>query len=255
MGLQVHSQGCERLRSQHRSDREIIHHYESLWKESVSNWSSGEIPSVKMRYGRPTTPDYCITTVAQLIRQSNAPVTRLLELIERLKNLAGKQFYYPEPSLHITLLGCTQREPTREPFTKERIEAIRGACERVLFGRDKVEIRFRGVGIAGPQVFIQGFPNSRTWADLRNELMIAMRGIGENPIAYENKLPVHLNIARITSPAPRNVHRLLKEITALRFWEMGVVEINVVDLLITDFVLSKKGTSLLNTFELKKVTN
>lgn len=203
-----------------------------------------------MQNGVPDPVDYVLTTVARLVDQDGAPFARIAEVQTRLKAVAGRQFLYPLESMHISLLGCTQRYPTRGAFTPERIEAVRKVCSQIISGRGAAVMILRGIGIIGNQVFIQVLPHDRLWAQLRQELGDALVDIGENPITYANKNPIHLNIMRIADAELRKIADILTLVEELRNIDLGDVMFTNVTFMITDFVLAPDNTESLDTFRL-----
>ncbi len=108
----------------------------------------------------------------------------------------------------------------------------------------------RGVGVTGNQVFIQVFPHDRTWEVLRQELERELRAHGETPIAYPNKAPIHMNIMRITDNEPIRLSKILEVVDQLRSIEIGELDVAIVELIVTDFVLSSASTRSLGRFTL-----
>ena len=108
----------------------------------------------------------------------------------------------------------------------------------------------KGVGITGNQVFIQVFPADRQWARMRESLERALIEIGEAPIAYPNKAPIHMNILRITRNDKGKLWDLLDIIEKLRQTDFGEFNVTVIDFLITDFVLSPPNSTFIRQIAL-----
>jgi hypothetical protein len=228
----------------------LADYYAAQWTKYQPKWRVGDIACVAMQDDAPVPCEYCVTTVARLAQQSRSPLDKIMQFIEQLQYIDGRQFYYPADSLHMTLLGCTPRLTKREAFTEKRLEPIREVCERLCAGMGKVRVTLRGVGIQGAQVFLQGFPHDHRWAVMREQLTIALEVLGEKPISYEYRWPIYLNIARITAPLTPADDLFLQQIAEKRNFKFGEVIIEVVELLITDFVLSDRHTLKVTTLHL-----
>ena len=229
---------------------ELSLHYGELWTRYGVAWRSNRAPVAKMQNGIPVPQEFCLTTVARLIDQPVQPIEYVNQIIEALRMASPGQFFYPQESLHLTLLGCTQRSQQPGDFDQERIEAVGRACSESLGGGKSVCVRFRGIGIIDAQVFLQGFPCDCTWANLRTDLEARLKAIGEDPICYPNKFPVHLNVARMIQRDGSQQRRLLRQIEQWRGRDFGEARVDCVDLLLTDFVLTGGGTKQLRRFRL-----
>jgi hypothetical protein len=201
-----------------------------------------------MRDGVTVPIEYCVTTVARLVDQPGAPLAEILALQKQLRAASPTQFFYLPTSLHVSLLGCTRRHPTPDAFSPEQVRSIAEVCERVITGRPPVRLTFRGIGAVGNQVFVQVFPRDRSWEHLRRDLDDALRALGEDPISYPNRAPIHLNVARVTDASPASIAALLACVDRLHDAPIGEITISRVSYLITDFVLSADHTRDLGSF-------
>lgn len=225
-------------------------YFANLWRQARSTWLWHEVRAARMADGLPVPVDYLLTTVARLVHQQHAPLGGVQSVMDRLREAGAGQFFYPLSSLHISLVGCTQRYPSKDVFSAESIEKIRGICAQVLRGRAPAKLTLRGVGIIGNQVFIQVFPHDRTWEVLRQDLEIALSVQGETPITYPNKAPIHMNMMRVTDNEPIRLSQMLGVIDQLRTVEIGELEVSTIEFMVTDFVLSPASTLSLGTFTL-----
>jgi hypothetical protein len=229
---------------------EAADYFDNLWQRERRKWLAGEVVPAAMNNGVTVPVDYCVTTVARLVEQPFSPVKAVEALKEQLQLPGSSNFFYPTESIHISLSGCTPRYASKEAFTGERIKRIKAVCLENLKGRQNIAMSLKGVGIIGNQVFLQVFPEDRRWAEMRRELEEAMLKIGESPITFPNKAPIHMNILRVTSGDKKELWRLLKVIEHLHTAELGGFNIAVIDFLITDFVLSPANTTLLDRIRL-----
>lgn len=225
--------------------------FANLWQQGRHNLLEGNIIAAKMKAGTTDPVDYCLSTIAPLYIQAQQPGEAVEKIKVELAQAAGPdQFFYPNPSIHISLLACTQRAASPEAFPVERIERVSRICRRVIGGASRVAMDLRGLNIIGNQVFIQAFPPSGQWAELRQNLETALIEEGEAPIVHPDKAPVHVNLMRITDTRPQYLTSLLQAIEQLRQVEIGPVLISEIELVMTDFVVSADHTTLLGQIDL-----
>jgi hypothetical protein len=94
------------------------------------------------------------------------------------------------------------------------------------------------------QVFIQGYVTSTALAERRAAIATSLRRIGEQPIEYPNKLPVHINIGRFVSGQPTAVQALHTAVAARRTLDLGGFRVVEITFMLADFVLSPASRSL-----------
>lgn len=234
---------------------EAEHYFVNLWQQSRSKWLCSEVSAASMADGVPVPVDYILTTVGRLVDQLHAPLEAVQSVMDQLSEVGAGQFFYPLCSTHISLVGCTQRYPSKDVFSAERIEKIYRVCAKVLLERGTTKMILRGVGVIGNQVFIQVFPQDRKWEVLRQELELELIANGETPIAYPNKAPIHMNIMRVTDNEPIRLSRILEVVDQLRNIEIGELEVSVVEFMVTDFVLSSASTLSLGRFTLSHLSD
>jgi len=221
--------------------------FAQIWATEKVKWANGDVAGTVMK---DVAVDYCLSTIARLKEQENSPIDRIEEAIGLLRKVAGRQFFYPRESLHVSLLGCTQRVEDHHSFETERINRIDGAIAAVLEGRSPVRIALRGLNVVGSQVFVQCFPFDDAWAHLRDDVETAMLLLGEKPITYEDKSPIHLNTMRVADAGNGCLSRTLHCIERLRDQDFGTVELSCIEFLVTDFVVSSANTKVLKQYRL-----
>ena len=100
----------------------------------------------------------CISAVARL--SANAP-----ELISEVRGLqeavarSGDCYLYVPESLHISLLGLTQRE--LGDFSEHRRDRLREVFRAVVAGSLRCEMHLTGLNLLGNQWFVEVVPSSR----------------------------------------------------------------------------------------------
>lgn len=225
--------------------------FAGIWAEEKIKWANGNVAVTTMKDGATVPVDYCLTTIARIKEQKDSPIDQLETAVGHLREAAGQQFFYPRESLHVSLLGCTQRAASRHAFGADQIDRIDEAVAATLRGHSPARIALRGLNVAGPQVFVQCFPFDDTWAQLRGDIEEALLLIGEKPIAYANKLPIHLNIMRVMDGDKKSLSRTLHCVEELRDKDFGVVELSCIEFLMTDFVVSSSNSQVLKQYHLR----
>lgn len=229
---------------------QAIRRFDRLWEiEGRKLLDGGMVPS-EMKHGEIYPVDYCISTIARLSRQPHGSdiISGIRRELSKLFEDADTQYIYPDESLHVSLLGCTQREKTNI-FDREQIERIKEICIREITKKEPAELILKGIGIVGNQIFIQGIPINRAWEELRASIDERLVKIGEHPISYEDKSPVHINLIRIANSPPGLPAALHKVISQLREVELGTIKLTTVEFVITDFCASQKNVVWLDQIE------
>ena len=231
-------------------DNQALTRFERLWKIEGDKLLRANIIPSAVKDGEIYPVDYCISAIARLIQQPHGAevVCGIRNALSELFEAADTQFIYPDESLHVSLLGCTQRKNTNV-FEHAQINKIKHICIKEIEKKEPAEIILRGIGIVGNQIFIQGFPQNRNWEELRVSLGEELVNSGEFPILYEDKSPVHMNIIRIVDAAPHVLASLHRAVSRLRDVELGTVKLQTVEFVITDFCVTKKNVVWLHKVE------
>ncbi|MGL5435676.1 MAG: hypothetical protein ACRDBO_09815 [Lachnospiraceae bacterium] len=233
------------------SKNQAVKRFDKLWKIEGSKLLNADIIPSTMENGEICPVDYCISTIARLIHQPNGGeiVGDIRRTLSSLFELADTQFVYPDESLHVSLLGCTQREEKMDIFDSDRINKIKDICIQEIKKKELTKIILRGIGIIGNQIFIQGIPLNSNWEELRTSMTNILVNSGENPISYEDKSPIHINIIRIVNSDRDLMATLYKVISQLRDVELGSIKLRTIEFVITDFCVSKKNVVWLDKME------
>lgn len=227
-------------------------YFANLWSRARSEWVNRNVPKAEMDDGIPLPTNFCLSTVGRIKAQKISPMQPLQSILSVLQAAHPKQFLYPISTLHVTLLGCTNRSSTQEEFTDIRRDKIGDVCETVIQRSPLIRMTLKGIGVIGNQIFIQVFPQTDNWALLRMGLAKQLRLAGETPLEYPDTHPIHLNILRVTDNSPSELDSLLKFVEQNRERQLGELIVDNVDYLCTDFVLSEKNTTLLRRFQLNQ---
>lgn len=197
----------------------------------------------------PAPPGWCISTIARLVSNDEGPIPAIQDLQSRLTTV-GELYAYPRESLHLSLLGCTQREPVRPSDHGQRLDDIVHALGRACAGVGPVPVELGGLNLVGTQFFIEVFTDRPAWRDLRERLAAEVAGLGENPLRYADFEPMQLNISRIVElTRPEEVRRLL---THDRPTFNTALDLTTLELVITDFVVTPATLTIAHTRSLRR---
>jgi len=227
-------------------------YFDALWTRESTNLVEGGIKPAEMKGGATVPVDYCISTIGRVVSQDGGRQVAhtINNLLAVLADDSPAQFVYPPDSMHISMIGCTPRKDSMSAFPPEQIAKIRQICEESLSSIHPSEISFTGVGLTGNQIFLQGYPHDLNWESARKKIDDNLLANGEQPISYPNKFPIHLNIARITDASDKQIAGIRQFIEQNRRVEIGALLFNHIELVITDFVLSKDNFKSLHTINL-----
>lgn len=220
-------------------------YFDDLWEQQGPNLLTDQIVPATMKDSATDPVDFCVSTVARLSGQEGGDVAgqTIRRALGDLLDSDSTQFIYPQESLHISLVGCTPRAESREAFSEEQISKIDSICESAISDHKGVTVVLKGIGLIGNQIFIQGIPLDDGWEELRTKIVDELKQVGEDPMEYKDKAPIHMNIVRITDASSDKLRALHDLIEGLRDVELGVVRLISVELVITDFVLNAQNST------------
>lgn len=190
---------------------------------------------------------WCVSTIGRLRTNSPGIISKVAELQDKLRTIAGL-YMYPPASLHLSLLGCTQRENIKQTTTLVRVNRIGRTVAPIIRAHKPVRMHLGRLNLLGTQFFIEVTAENGEWSQLRDELAASLERIGECPISYADTEPIHLNVARIL--ASPDEHLLKSALTDPDFSINEVVVIDKVELVLTDFTVSPDQLEVLDTIPL-----
>lgn len=190
---------------------------------------------------------WCVSAIARL--RANAPgAIPKVESIQQALAPVAELYLYPPDSLHVSLLGCTQREEEPQTSTPTRVRGIHQVVGPVVSKYSPVTMKLGRVNLLGTQFFIEVVTGQEDWSRIRVELETNLKEIGEHPIAYADTEPIHLNVARMLSAPDASVLRKILSAADLNVDED--VLIDTVELVLTDFVVSPDKLKALETYSI-----
>jgi hypothetical protein len=179
-----------------------------------------------------------VSAIARLVANDETAAKAAVQAQRRLAEVVPLGYAYPAESLHVTMLGCTQRESSPD-FAPHRLTGIREAVRAVVGSAAPVAVRLGRVNLGGGQFFVEMTTDDPVWSQLRGALADEVRSRGESPIVFPDNEPMHVNLARAdrTLPPERVAAALAAAGEVDRRLELAVVEVVVTDFLVTPAVL------------------
>jgi 2'-5' RNA ligase len=153
---------------------------------------------------------------------------RLGEAASQLGRIQPEHYLYPPDSIHLTVIGLAVRQA-----------AVR---RRRPFG-----IEVRGLNLTRDAVFAELHPRDRELLALRNDVR-AVESHEHGPLSrWIRRRLAHANVLRFAAPVDR---RLVAEVGGLRRTRFGEFDVEEVELVHTDKVMSGAATRTLGRYRL-----
>lgn len=188
-------------------------------------------------------PGWCISSVARLVTNAPPATVDAVTGLQRRLDRVGRWRHYPAQALHVSLLGCTRREPQPQTGQADRLDRVVDCVRQTLDGLDPAPVRLAGLNLVGAQAFVEVVPDGDAWARARQRLADALRAAGEQPMAHPDPEPMHLNVSRLLGLTDGSATTGLAALLADP--SVGVhadVVLSVVEVVVTDFVLTPATT-------------
>lgn len=215
--------------------------FAALRRRALDDLSAGRLTPVP----HPPPVGWCVSTVVRLVNDAPGVVAAVRHLQRRLDGTGSWAHYGPE-SLHVSLLGCTQREVARQEDQLDRLAAIRAAVAGAVAEAAPVAVSVERLGLVGPQAFVEVVPVDEQWAVLRGRVADALADVGESPMTHPDPEPIHLNVSRLAGAYDAAALRtLLTDRTAS---VDASVHLATIELVVTDFALTPGNTTVVARF-------
>jgi hypothetical protein len=226
-----------------------LEYLNSVWNNSVKQISEGKCSSMTIDRGKPCDLDYVLTTVMVTSSQLRHPIDAIENIQKLLATEDPDHYYYPSPTLHITLMGCTQRFSERSIFRSDWVKKIDTICAQVLTRNlGRIQLELKGVNLIESSVFIQVFPSDHKIEEIRHDLAQLLLDAGETPIIFSEPNHLHMNIAKLTHTHIDRINSFINLLSRLRSKNIGILEVNNVDLIIADRLMSQEETTFVNRY-------
>ena len=226
------------------SDAQMAHKYDAMWIVSRRLLEDGAVaPSALPREGQDE-------LALSLIAPANQFDTQVLQMIERIQKDLAKvdpaHYFYPVPTLHITLLGCTPFFVTSVALDPRK--ALVDKIARTIFDEwhHPVRLSICGVNASRYSVFFQVHTLDESFFCLRKRLLLAFREAQQDPIEPWDDREIHMNIMKFSHCDRYRLRLLIPAIENIRHAAIGTVKLSRFQLVVADRLNS--SANIVRTF-------
>ena len=219
-------------------------HYDTLYKESiekivVDNYHiDTQIDSISdNRFG-----------LTLIIRPDIQTKNTIQHFLNELKAIDSDQYYYPNSDIHITvmsIISCYDNFDLASISIPDYVAII----EKSLVNIRDIEINFQGVTASPSAIMLQGFTNTNSLNDLRNNLRTQFKDSGlEQSIDKRYSIQTaHSTVVRFRKPFS-NKEKLLAILEKYRDFNFGKFKVDNYYLVYNDWYQREKWVKELHRF-------
>lgn len=217
-----------------------------LIREIEEKFRRGETPStiVTPQEDYATDNQICLTSLVLLSHNLREAIYE--KVINPLKELDERQYFYLPDSLHMTVQNIrTINDPPL--FTKEDIHKARAVFREIVAQYSPFSVSLQGLFSLPTSLSVCGFFDEST-ADLIRALRkgLADAGVPDNKTyASEDVLLGNVTVSRYTTDPNE---KFLQKIEELKDIDVGTLEVNTITLLTTNSVCHPEKTTIIEEF-------
>lgn len=224
---------------------DLKQHYSTLYNESIKKIVSdsyqidNQIDSLSdNRFG-----------ITVLIRPDSQTKKNIQSFLDELKQIDPQQYYYPSSDIHITVLSiisCYEGFNLINISIQDYVKII----EKSLVGIPELDINFQGITASPSAVMIQGFTNTSSLNDLRNNLRTNFIDSGlEQSIDKRYSLQTaHATVSRFRKEII-NKEKLIETLEKYRNFDFGKFKIEKYHLVYNDWYQREQFVKALHEFK------
>ncbi|POY38885.1 mutarotase [Flavobacterium alvei] len=222
----------------------IKEHYDRLYENSIqqireNNYSiDNQIDSVSdKRFG-----------LTLIIRPDTETKNKIQVFLDELKEIDPDQYYYPNSDIHITVMSIISCYDDFDVASISILDYV-AIIEKSLADIGKIEINFQGVTASPSAIMLQGFTNTNSLNDLRNNLRTQFKDSGlEQSIDKRYSIQTaHSTVARFRKPIS-NKEKLLAIVEKYRDYNFGKFKVDGYYLVYNDWYQREKRVKELHKF-------
>lgn len=223
---------------------DLIKHYGALYKESIEKIAADNYHIDKQidslsdhRFG-----------LTLIIRPDIQTKNNIQCFLNELKEIDSGQYYYPNSDIHITAMSIIS---CYDGFDLSMISIPNyvAIIDKSLVDIHDIEINFQGITASPSAIMIQGFPNSNSLNDLRNDIRTNFRSSGlEESIDKRYSIQTaHSTVARFRKPIS-NKEKLIEILEKYRDFHFGKFKVENYYLVYNDWYQREKSVQELHEF-------
>lgn len=222
-------------------------HYDKLYKESIEKIAEDNYYIDEQIYSL-SDNRFGVTLV---IRPDIETKNKIKLFLDELKGIDSEQYYYPDSDIHITamsIISCYDGFDLDAISIPDYVAVI----EKSLAGVVDFEINFQGITASSSAIMIQGFTNSNSLNNLRDNLRINFKESGlEESIDKRYVIQTaHSTVARFRNPI-QDKEKLISVLEKYRDFDFGKFKVEKYYLVYNDWYQREKWVKELHVFQLK----
>ncbi|RKS14631.1 2'-5' RNA ligase family protein [Flavobacterium sp. 120] len=224
---------------------DLKQHYTALYNESIEKIVTNtyqidnQIDSLSdRRFG-----------ITLLIRPDSQTKKNIQDFLDELKQIDPDQYYYPSSDIHITVLSiisCYDGFDLATILIPDYIAII----EKSLVGIQDIAINFQGVTASPSAIMLQGFTNSNSLDDLRNNLRtnFTNSGLQESIDKRYSINTAHATVARFRKEIS-HTEKLIAILEKYRNFDFGKFKVEKYHLVYNDWYQREQFVKELHEFQ------
>jgi 2'-5' RNA ligase len=224
---------------------DLKQHYTALYNESIEKIVTNtyqidnQIDSLSdRRFG-----------ITLLIRPDSQTKKNIQGFLDELKQIDPEQYYYPSSDIHITVLSIIS---CYDGFDLETISIpdYIAIIEKSLVGIQDIAINFQGVTASPSAIMLQGFTNSDSLDDLRNNLRtnFTNSGLQESIDKRYSINTAHSTVARFRKEIS-HTEKLIAILEKYRNFDFGKFKVEKYHLVYNDWYQREQFVKELHEFQ------
>jgi 2'-5' RNA ligase len=187
--------------------------------------------------------------ITLLIRPDSQTKKNIQDFLDELKQIDPDQYYYPSSDIHITVLSIIS---CYDGFDLETISIpdYVAIIEKSLVGIQDVAINFQGITASPSAIMLQGFTNSNSLDDLRNNLRTNFTNSGlEESIDKRYSInTAHSTVARFRKEIS-DKEKLIAVLEKYRNFDFGKFKVEKYHLVYNDWYQREQFVKELHEFQ------
>jgi 2'-5' RNA ligase len=219
-------------------------HYDTLYKESIEKIAADNY-HIDNQIDWLSDNRFGLTLI---IRPDIQAKNNIQVFLDELKEIDPDQYYYPNSDIHITVMSIISCYDGFDLATISIPDYV-AIIEKSLAGIPDFEINFQGITASPSAIMIQGFTNSNSLNDLRNNLRTNFRSSGlEESIDKRYSIQTaHSTVARFRKPIS-NKEKLIEILEKYRDFSFGKFKVEQLYLVYNDWYQRDKSVKELHEF-------
>lgn len=226
---------------------DLAQHYNNLYIESVETIATDRY-QIDTQIDSDTDSRFGITL---LIRPDTATKIKIQDFLNELRAIDPEQYYYPDSDIHITVLSiisCYDGFNLASISIPDYVEIV----EKSLIGIEDLVINFQGITASSSAIMLQGFTNTNSLDDLRNNLRTHFMNSGlEQSIDKRYSIQTaHATVARFRKKIG-DTEKLIRVLEKYRNFNFGKFKVEKYNLVYNDWYQREQFVKELHEFSSK----